>query len=44
VATYDDLPGHHQLAVWNLISTDKDESYHGSTSELPPATSHGYTE
>jgi hypothetical protein len=44
VATYEDLPGHHQLAVWNLISTTNDESYHGSTSELPLATSHGYTE
>jgi hypothetical protein len=31
------------LAVRNLISTTNDESYHGSASELPPATSHGYT-
>jgi hypothetical protein len=44
VAAYEDLPGHHLLAVRNLISTTNDESYHGSASELPPATSHGYTE
>jgi hypothetical protein len=44
VAAYEDLPGHHLLAVRNLIATTNDESYHGSTSELPPATSHGYTE
>jgi hypothetical protein len=44
VAAYDDLPGHHLLAVWNLIATINDESYHGSASELPPATSHGYAE
>jgi hypothetical protein len=42
VAAYEDLPGHHLLAVWNLIATTNDESYHGSASELPPATSHGY--
>jgi hypothetical protein len=40
---YDDLPGYHLLAAKNLIATD-DESYHGSASELPPATSHGYAE
>jgi hypothetical protein len=44
VATYEDLPGHHLLAVRNLIVTTNDESYHGSASELPPATSHGYAE
>jgi hypothetical protein len=44
VATYDDLPGHHLLAARNLITTTNDESYHGSASELPPATSHGYAE
>jgi hypothetical protein len=44
MAAYKDLPGHHLLAVWNLIATTNDESYHGSTSELPPMTSHGYTE
>jgi hypothetical protein len=41
IAVYDDLPGFHLLAARNLIATD-DESYHGSGSELPPATSHGY--
>jgi hypothetical protein len=44
VAAYGDLPGHHLLAVWNLIATTSDESYHSSASELPPATSHGYAE
>jgi hypothetical protein len=44
VAVYVDLPGHHLLAVQNLIATTNDESYHGSASELPPATSHGYAE
>jgi hypothetical protein len=36
VAAYEDLPGHHLLAVRNLIATTHDESYHGSASELPP--------
>jgi hypothetical protein len=44
VATYEDLPGHHLLAVRNIIATTNDESYHGSASELPPANSHGYAE
>jgi hypothetical protein len=44
VAAYEDLPGHHLLAVWNLIATTNDELYHGSASELPPATSHGCAE
>jgi hypothetical protein len=44
VAPYEDLPSHHLMAVRNLIATTNDESYHGSTSELPPATSHGYAE
>jgi hypothetical protein len=44
VAAYEDLPGHHLLAVRNLIATTNDESYHGSASELPPATSHVYAE
>jgi hypothetical protein len=44
VAAYEDLLGHHLLAVPNLIGTTNDESYHGSASELPPATSHGYAE
>jgi hypothetical protein len=35
VAAYDDLHGYHLLAARNLIATN-DESYHGSTSELPP--------
>jgi hypothetical protein len=44
VAAYEDLPGHHLLAVRNLIATTNDKSYHGSANELPPATSHGYAE
>jgi hypothetical protein len=44
VAAYEDLPGHHLLAVQNLIATTNDESYHDSARELPPATSHGYAE
>jgi hypothetical protein len=42
VAAYKDLLGHHLLVVQNLIPTTIDESYHGSASELPPTTSHGY--
>jgi hypothetical protein len=41
VGAYEDLPGHHLLAVRNLIATTNDESYQGSASELP---SHGYAE
>jgi hypothetical protein len=44
MAAYEDLLGHHLLAVRNLIASTNDESYHGSASELPPATSHGYAE
>jgi hypothetical protein len=44
VAAYENLLGHHLLAARNLIATTNDESYHGSASELPPATSHGYAE
>jgi hypothetical protein len=44
VALYKDLPDHHLLAVRNLIATTNVKSYHGSASELPPATSHGYAE
>jgi hypothetical protein len=44
VAAYEDLSGHHLLAVQTLIATTNDESYHGSASELPPATSHGYAD
>jgi hypothetical protein len=43
IVAYDDLPGYHLLAARRLIATD-DESYHGSDTELPPATSHGYAE
>jgi hypothetical protein len=44
VAAYEDHPSHHLLAVRNLIATTNVESYHGSASELPPTTSHGYVE
>jgi hypothetical protein len=44
VAAYEDLPGHHLLAVRNLVATTNDESYHGSASEVPPATLHEYAE
>jgi hypothetical protein len=44
VAAYEDLRSHHLLAARNLIATTNDESYHGSASELSPATSHGYAE
>jgi hypothetical protein len=47
VAAYDDLPGHHPLAVRNLITSTNVESYHDSTSARPPpprATLHGYAE
>jgi hypothetical protein len=44
VVAYEDLPGHHLLAVGNLIATTNDESYHRSANELPPTTSHGYAE
>jgi hypothetical protein len=43
IAAYGDHPGYHLLATRRLITTD-DESYHGSDSELPPMTSHGYAE
>jgi hypothetical protein len=35
-------PGRHAPAAGNLTATPDDESYHGSASELPPTTSHGY--
>jgi hypothetical protein len=35
-------PNCHVPAARNLSATTNDESYHGSTSELLPATSHGY--
>jgi hypothetical protein len=44
MAAYEDLLGHHLLAVRNLTASTNDESYHSSASELPPATSHGYAE
>jgi hypothetical protein len=44
VAAYEDLPDHHLLGARNLIATTNDESYHGSASKPPPATSHGYAE
>jgi hypothetical protein len=44
VAAYEDLLGYHLLAVRNLFATTNDESYHGSASELPLATSHRYAE
>jgi hypothetical protein len=37
-------PDRHATAARNPTATTDDESYHGSTSELPPATSHGYAE
>jgi hypothetical protein len=37
-------PSRHAPAARNLDATTNDESYHDSTSELPPATSHGYAE
>jgi hypothetical protein len=44
VVAREDRPGRHFLAARNLTATTNDESYHGSASELPPATSHGYAE
>jgi hypothetical protein len=44
VATREGRPGRRVLAVGNLAATTDDESYHCSTSKLPPATSHGYAE
>jgi hypothetical protein len=44
VAAREGHPGRHLLAARNLTATTDDESYHASTSELPPATSHRYAE
>jgi hypothetical protein len=44
VAAREGRPGRHAPAAGNLAATTDDESYHGSTSELPPATSHRYAE
>jgi hypothetical protein len=43
IAAYDDLPGYHLRAAKRLIAKD-DELYHGTDSEVPPATSHRYAE
>jgi hypothetical protein len=40
----EDRPGRRVPAAGNPTATTDDESYHDSTSELPPATSHGYAE
>jgi streptogramin lyase len=37
-------PGRHVPAVRDPSASADDESSHGSASELPPATSHGYAE
>jgi hypothetical protein len=37
-------PARHVLAARNPSASADDESSHGSASELPPATSHGYAE
>jgi hypothetical protein len=44
VAALEGRPSRHVVAARNLTATTNDESYHGSASELPPATSHGYAE
>jgi hypothetical protein len=44
VAAREGRPGRHVPAARNLAATTDDESYHGSNSELPPVTSHGYAE
>jgi hypothetical protein len=44
VAAREGHPSRHLLAARNHTATTNDESYHGSASELPPATSHGYVE
>jgi hypothetical protein len=42
VAAREGRPNRRASAAENLAATTDDESYHGSTSELPPATSHRY--
>jgi hypothetical protein len=44
VAARGGRPGRHVPAAGNLTATTDKESYHGSSSELPPATSHEYEE
>jgi hypothetical protein len=43
-ATHRVRPGRHVPVVRDPSASADDESSHGSASELPPATSHGYTE
>jgi hypothetical protein len=42
--TRGDRPGRHVPAVRDHSASADDESSHGSASELPPATLHGYAE
>jgi hypothetical protein len=44
VAAREGHHGRHVPAARNLAATTDTKSYHGFTSELPPATSHGYAE
>jgi hypothetical protein len=44
VAARGGRPSLHVPSARNFTATTNDESYHGSASELPPATSHGYVE
>jgi hypothetical protein len=44
MAAREGRPGRCVSAAGNLTATTDAESYHGSASELPPATSHGYVE
>jgi hypothetical protein len=44
VAARGSRPSRHIPTARNLTATTNDESYHGSASELPAATSHGYAE
>jgi hypothetical protein len=43
VAAHEGRPGHRVSAAGNPTATTDSESYHGSTSELPPATSHWHS-
>jgi hypothetical protein len=43
-AAHRSCPSRHVPAIRNLSAPADDESSHGSASELPPATSHGYAE
>jgi hypothetical protein len=44
VAAREGHPDRHLPAARNLTATTNNESYHGSSNELPPTTSHGYVE